>query len=386
MSWCLPATRNFGHEGPIHKGVQRKARGLYILNYLRMKRKSTLSCLPAVLFILHLTPAFAQHGALKEEKNPFHKAYHDSLKSMNYDATFPLLGKKAYKKGYDIQLPWGVGIAYFAQRQRVVIQSTKISFNDGDDIDLSGVIEYGDIINHTYANTIRPNLWILPFLNIYGVFGTGKSETSVPLVKPVSFKTTQRFDVSSAGFGATFAGGVRNLIIIVDQNMNYANLEAFVEPVPAYNLDIRFARNFVDPRRADRSVTIWFGAFYQQIKADTKGTIKVSDLFPGVSPEKKEEMKEDFQQWYDNLTPVQQAVVEPMIEHIVDYLDGLNAGDGEIHYNLDKELAGPWNLIFGAQYQHNKHWQIRSEVGTFGERTQFLLNLNYSFVHLKKRK
>lgn len=74
-----------------------------------------------------------------------------------------------------------------------------------------------------------------------------------------------------------------------------------------------------------------------------------------------------------------------MIDNIKDYLDGLNLGDGAIHYNIDKELAGPWNMIFGAQYQHNKRWQIRTEVGTFGKRTQFLLNMNYSFVRLKKR-
>jgi len=322
---------------------------------------------------------------MKEEKNPFHKAYHDSLRSMNYTSTFPFLGKKAYKKGYDIQFPWGVGLAYYVQRQQVLIPKTDISFNDGPPIDLSSVIQYGDITNKTYATTIRPNLWVLPFLNIYGVFGAGRSTTTVPLVKPVTLTTTQVFDANSAGIGATVAGGFGRIIVIIDQNMNWANLESFVEPVPAYNLDMRIGHNFVDPRRADRSVTIWFGAFYQQIKADTKGTVKVSDIFPGLSPEKKDEMKEDFQQWYDNLTPIQQAVVGPMIDNIVGYLDGLNIGDGVIHYNIDKELAGPWNLIFGAQYQHNKHWQIRTEVGTFGKRTQFLLNLNYAFVTLKKK-
>ena len=106
----------------------------------------------------------------------------------------------------------------------------------------------------------------------------------------------------------------------------------FVEPVPAYNLDIRVAHNFVNPRRADRSMTIWFGTFYQQIQNDTKGTILVSDLLPGLTPEKKEEIKEDFSQWYDDLTPIQQAVVGPIIQHIEDFFDGKNIGDGEIHY------------------------------------------------------
>jgi len=350
-----------------------------------IKKRPAANCIVLIPILLVSLSSWAQPGAVKAEKNPFHKHYHDSLKAMDYKSTFPFLGKKAYKKGYDIQFPWGVGLAYYVQRQKVLINSTKISFNDGDPIDLSNLIQYGDIENKTYATTIRPSLWILPFLNVYGVFGSGKSTTTVPLVRPVNLTTTQNFDAKSAGIGATLAGGYGQFIFILDQNMNWADLEAFVEPVPAYNLDVRIGHNFVNPRRADRSVTIWFGAFYQSIKADTKGTVKVSDIFPGLPPEKKEEIKEDFQQWYDDLTPIQQAIVEPIIDNITDYLDGLNPGAGEIHYNIDKELAGAWNMIFGAQYQHNKHWQLRTEVGTFGKRTQFLLNLNYAFIHLKKK-
>lgn len=65
---------------------------------------------------------------------------------MEYSHTFPILGEKAYKKGYDIQFPWGVGLAYYAQRQSVLISKTAISFNDGAPIDLSGIIKYGNII------------------------------------------------------------------------------------------------------------------------------------------------------------------------------------------------------------------------------------------------
>jgi hypothetical protein len=218
------------------------------------------------------------------------------------------------------------------------------------------------------------------------VFGAGSSETKVPLIKPVNFTTTQRFNVKSAGIGMTLAGGIGQFILIIDQNYNWADLESFVEPVPAYNLDMRIGHNFVNPWRADRSVTIWFGTFFQQIKADTHGVIYVKDLFPGASPEKITEIKEDFDQWYSHLSPVQQALVGPIIQDVKDFFDGKNPGNSTISYNLDKKLAGPWNLIFGAQYQHNKNWQLRTEVGTFGQRTQFLLNLNYSFITMRKRK
>jgi len=343
--------------------------------------KRTIS---TALLLISTLCCYSQQGALKA-KNPYHVAYHDSLKAMNYTSTFPLLGAKAYKKGFDIQFPWGVGAAFFAQRQQVNIQNTQISFNDGAPVDLTNIIQFGHIENKATAYTIRPSLWILPFLNLYGVFGTGRSETTVPLVKPIDFTTVQSFDVQSAGVGATLAGGIGQIIIIIDQNYNWANLDAFVEPVPAYNLDMRIGHNFVNPRRADRSVTIWFGTFFQQIQADTKGTILVSDLLPGLTPDQKEEMRDNLTVWYENLNPIQQAAVRQVVENVQDFLDGRNPGDGRINYFLDKELAGPWNLIFGAQYQHNKHWQMRCEVGTFGKRTQFLLNLNYCFLRFKKK-
>ncbi len=67
------------------------------------------------------------------------------------------------------------------------------------------------------------------------------------------------------------------------------------------------------------------------------------------------------------------------------YFEGREPGDSEIHYVLHKRVAEPWNLIFSAQYQYNKNWQIRSEIGTFGKRTQFLLNPNYRFAGFRKR-
>ncbi len=75
-----------------------------------------------------------------------------------------------------------------------------------------------------------------------------------------------------------------------------------------------------------------------------------------------------------------------MINKIDDHLSGVDVGDARITYALDKELAKPWNLIFGAQYQHNKHWQLRTELGTFGKRTSFLIMVNYRFESLFKKK
>jgi hypothetical protein len=214
---------------------------------------------------------------------------------------------------------------------------------------------------------------VLPFLNIYGIFGFGKTSTEVPLVKPIDFTTVQNFDVTSAGFGFTFAGGIGPVIVIIDNNFNWANVEAFVEPITSTPVSDTILLVRAGPTV---SVTIWFGGFYQKIKADTDGHIPISSLFTDVTLEEADEIRERLEQWVEGLPPAQEIIMREVIQKIGDYLEGREPGDGEIHYVLDKRVAEPWNLIFGAQYQHNKNWQIRSEIGTFGKRTQFLLNLN----------
>src|SRR3954449_488920 len=83
----------------------------------------------------------AAHAQVSEYyKNPFHQAYHDSLKKMNYPYTFPLWGKKAYKKGFDIPYPWGIGANYFWAKQEVKIDNIAVGLNDKAPVDFTDVI------------------------------------------------------------------------------------------------------------------------------------------------------------------------------------------------------------------------------------------------------
>ena len=89
-------------------------------------------------------------------------------------------------------------------------------------------------------------------------------------------------------------------------------------------------------------------------------------------------------EWYLNLSPPQQAVAGEIIDRVKDHFEGRDPGNGKISYQLDKKIAGPWNVVFGSQFQFNKAWMMRVEMGAFGKRSQFLLSFNYrleSFKH-----
>lgn len=307
---------------------------------------------------------------------PAYKAYFDSLKAMEYQYPLPILGDKAYKRGYDLPYAWGASAVYFTQSQLINISQINLGVNGSDMVDFSSFIEFGPVTAVTNAYTFRPDVWILPFLNVYGIVGGGTTETNVTLLEPVSFETDQFFTATSYGIGATLAGRLGPLVLIWDNNYNFVDVDVLVEPVPAFNSSFRIGHNFMDPKRADRMLTVWTGVFYQKINSNTEGSITIGDIFPNVGSGEK---IEDLRDWASGLPPAQRVVANQVIDKVEEFGQNHDVADTQIKYNLQKEVAQPFNLILGAQYQLNKNWMFRTEIGVFGKRSQFLLNLNYRF-------
>ncbi|MBN3581485.1 hypothetical protein JYB64_03735 [Algoriphagus aestuarii] len=312
--------------------------------------------------------------------NERHDAYFDSIKNMDYPYVFPILGKKAAKRGYDLPYAWGVSGIYFTQKQEININSTSIGFNSSEMVDVSSLIKFGPTIATTNAYTVRPDFWILPFLNLYGILGGGTTQTDVTLLSPVGFETSQRFSVDSYGLGATLTGAFGPIWVAWDNNYNFADVEVVVEPVPAFNSSLRLGHAFPDYKDPEKTLSIWVGVFYQVIQNDTQGSVSVAEIFPGFG---EGNFIDALNDWADGLPPAQKVIAKQIIGKLEDVSNGIDGSTSMIDYKLEKEVAAPFNLILGAQYQFNKNWMLRSELGVFGKRSQFLLNLNYRFPGFK---
>ena len=169
----------------------------------------TIYLLRIALFLSFLVLARqANSQGMGRSNDPAYKDYFDSLKQVDYKYPLPILGKQAYKRGYDLQYAWGMSGIYFTQTQQILIDRTLVGFNGSQMVDVSRFINFGPTIATTNAYTIRPDVWILPFLNIYGIIGGGTTETDVSLLEPIGFKTNQKFSVSSYGLGITLGGAV----------------------------------------------------------------------------------------------------------------------------------------------------------------------------------
>lgn len=328
-------------------------------------KKLYLLLLAAILLAGNVS---AQYVTL--ELGTFKKAYRDSLKKIEYNHIFPILGKKAYKKGIDVPLPFGIMPAYFYQRQQYEISNIQIGIDGSDLVDISG-IQFGVIEGQTHAFTVRPDIWIFPFWNVYGLVGYGTTATSVEVIKP-SIQTIQHFNGVNFGLGTTLAGAIGPVFITADANFNWVQFEELTKPVPAINLSMRVGHTFTFDERPYRNVGVWVGPFYQNVQNDTEGEMSLSQIFG----DKENEIRANIQDWYDGLSAAEQKAMEGVYDKIVNEIDK----DHTVHYKLDKEVSQYWNMVVGIQYQHNKSWQFRTELGTFGKRTQFLLTVNYRFL------
>ena len=326
------------------------------------------------LFLIVTNDAFSQ--GYGKSSNPAYNDYYDSLMKMDYKFKLPYLGKQAYQRGYDLPYAFGGSLIYFTQRQEITIESTLIGFNDSELVDFSDLIEFGPTIATTNAYTFRPDIWLLPFLNVYAILGGGTTQTEVNLLSPIGLQTTQKFNVGSFGIGATLAGAIGPVWIAWDNNYNWADVEVVVEPVPAFNSSLRVGHSIMDATHPQRALSVWAGVFYQTIQNDTEGSIPLTDIFPNAGSGSTIGQLRD---WAETLPPAQQIVANRIIDKIEDLSNGIDPGTAVINYKLDKKVTAPFNLILGAQYQFNKNWMLRSELGVFGKRSQFLLNLNYRF-------
>lgn len=327
--------------------------------------------------------AFGQYTSKKFRS--VHEAYTDSLKQVKYDYIFPILGQGAYSRGFDIPYPAGVMANYLWLRQNIVFENFQLGLKtDNQDIPLTPVdfIEFGENINTTYTVNVRPDLWIFPFLNVYGIFGYGNSHMEVNLSYPVELKSVVDQKISTAGFGLMGAFGIGPLFVSVDANFTWNKPELLDKPVNVNVLGIRLGHSFVFKNKPYRNIAVWMGGQRVGMSSSTVGAIAMKDAIPPETWDRRDEIIDDYWSWYNSLDPIQDMekifvadrVFTPLVER-------LEAADGEsiVRYSMDKRVEDMWNGVIGLQFQLNKSLMFRTEGGIIGNRKSILLSVNYRF-------
>jgi hypothetical protein len=328
---------------------------------------------------LNASAQYANKKVLKKKQ-----AYTDSIKQVNYPYLFPIWGQKAYKRGFDLPFPIGIMGNYIWLDQGIVIDNMQLGLEtDNVDIPLTNVdefIKFGENTNTSYSINFRPDIWVFPFLNVYGIFGKGSSKTSIEVVEPVNISSTVTQDIRTAGFGMMAAMGIGPVWTSVDANWTWNKPALLDKPVLVRGLGIRLGKTFTFNAHPDRNVAFWLGGMRIKMESSTVGQIRLGDALPPEEWDRRDEIVDRYYNWYDGLPDgAQERVDNTALPDIIESIEQAD-GDAIIRYGMDKQVKEEWSGVIGGQFQWNKRWMLRTEWGIIGDRKSALASVNYRFL------
>lgn len=337
----------------------------------------------------------------------------DSLKVVEYPYALPIWGDKATKKGFQLPYSAGMSVNYFWQESELTIQNLEVGFNNGPMYNLDQIVRFNNAEASGYALNVRPDIWLFPFLNVYGILGKTKMSTNIDagiwLPDPVDnswsevmpFKTKADFDGTTFGLGLTPTIGVGGGWLALDMNVAWTDIPALEKPAMSFVFGPRLGKTF-KMAKPETNIAVWAGAFRVHIKSDTNGSLPLSDLFPsdGSAQSKVDEalVKVDEKQtqvndWWNGLSDLEQSKPSNKAKYdtanralgaagnLLNGIDGAlsTLGNSSVQYSLEKSQTNMWNFILGTQYQFNRHFMLRAEIGFLGTRTQAMTSFQYRF-------
>lgn len=298
-----------------------------------------------------------------------------------YPYSLPFLAKKIQKRGIELPLPYGVMFNYVHQTAKLKLTDLSIAVGDRNFVPLD-FVEFDPIENSTNTENLKVDAWILPFLNVYGLYARSQTESTIPMRFPLDVDIKVRPDVNSYGLGAVFAYRFNAYFTVLNYNWTWSDVSTIDRTLKGKIFSARVGRVFDLPRKY-HNISVSVGAQHQYVDRFTEGSLKVSDLFAGVDPDKVAGIKDDINSaatnWYDDLSKPQQIIVNRVVDEIDNWLEGKTPGDIPIAYRFNKENLNPWSLQLGVQYNYGKRWWYRLESGISDSRTQLLLSANYRF-------
>jgi opacity protein-like surface antigen len=354
-------------------------------------------------------PIFAQVYTNKEV-GKHNEELKDSLKKTDYPYSLPIWGAKATKKGYSLPYSAGISVQYFQQESDIVIDNLQVGFNNGTMYDLDGLVRFNNTYAKAGALTVRPDIWLLPFLNVYAILGSAAASTNVGFgvwipdssgTEKEIFSTSTKVEFNSTTFGIGFTPtiGVWGCFLALDMNVAWTDVPQLNKPARSFVFGPRLGKSF-KLKKPERTVAAWVGGFRVNISSGTDGSINLSEVLPadmggkiqsGIT--KVDNAQQQVDTWWGGLTPAEQNnpvnvakynSANNVLAKAGEILNAANTAvsnieNGTVQYSMDKRPKDAWNFIIGSQYQFNKHWMLRAEVGFLGSRTQGLAGVQYRF-------
>jgi len=208
----------------------------------------------------------------------------------------PFFGKKVREMGYSLPLPFGVGASFMVMRQTNKISNFRLVF-DGEEVPYD--IQFYDAVSTDMNVTFRPDMWLFPFLNIYGLAGytSGSIKPSVlipgiqadlpgigevDILQPFILNDKIEYKSSTIGVGATAAGGFKSYFFTVDYNYTWSNLDVIPTTVEVQTITPRVGI-LLEGFKTIGTGTFWLGAMYIDVNQEVSDQFNLRESDPELA-------------------------------------------------------------------------------------------------------
>ncbi len=269
----------------------------------------------------------------------------------------PIWGNEAKAKGYDLPEPFGASYGYMNMRQNVIVDDIKIIIPDTPGFEDVLDINTGKTRGKSESHMLKLDTWVLPFLNVYGVYGwtKGSSKTNIEGISFFGQTIKEMKDIPFAldfkgktyGGGFTLAGGYDQFFGTLDTNYTYTSLDILDGKISALVVTPRIGYEFVFqpiiPGQGNTKLQVWTGGMYQKITQEFEGNISNLDL-------------------------------PPMFDKLVSAFDDYE----NMKFKVKQHVASRWNNTVGARLEVTRNFNMLTEVG-FNKRNSFYISGEFRF-------
>ena len=277
-----------------------------------------------------------------------------SSKSNNCSLTFTPLLKSTLQKGFHFPYSWGAGIYGFSYNQEY---ATKQLFLQNEKIKARSDSITHDIHAGEHQILFRPEIWVLPYLNIYGIIGyaegnvnpditangiivelpVGDTIVEVTIDTSISINEPMKYNGPVYGFGLTASYVYNQFFIELDYNYSEVHPKDMDDKLVSHRLSPKVGVIFI-PKKGHIESAVWLGASWLENTQTLTGIVNVREFMGDLA----------------------------------DYL-----GE-EAEYTATLKPVNKWNMVIGGSMAINKHYNIALEAGFIG-RKKISLGLLYRF-------
>jgi hypothetical protein len=211
----------------------------------------------------------------------------------------PIWGAEAEARGYQLPLPFGIGVTAYSARQPVNIHDLQLGRNGNDPVSVKNFLQIDRVDTSQQNVSAKFDVLVFPFLDVYVLLGYTKGTTKgliqVPgepilgIIEPAVLHLNASFSGPTYGGGVTMQGGVKvsdwrdlTAFVVADANRTRTDLSFDNETLIANTRPVASVYSARVGLRgtvgSSTAVGIWTGAMYQRIQQTVAGSVANTDL------------------------------------------------------------------------------------------------------------